>query len=71
MPRPATRWRCCWSRGAGCAKDPVEAWAWFALAAERGSGFAAANRDRLGERLSAEQRALAEMRLVALRAEGS
>ena len=57
--------------GRGLAKDPVEAWAWFALAAERGSGFAAANRDRLGERLSADERAKAEMRLVALRAEGS
>ena len=40
----------------------------FALAAERGSGFAAANRDRLGGRLSGEQRAMAETRLVVLRA---
>ena len=43
----------------------------FALAAERGSGFAAANRDRLGGRLSGEQRAMAETRLVVLRVAGS
>lgn len=52
--------------GRGVPADPVAAWAWFALAAERGSGFAAANRDRLGERLSAEQQTAAQSILTKL-----
>ena len=58
------------AEGRGLARDPVEAWAWFALAAERGSGFAGTNRDRLGERLTAEERSAGEARLAALRAGG-
>ena len=53
--------------GRGLPRDPIAAWAWFALAAERGSGFTAANRDRLGVRLTAEERAAAASRRDQLR----
>jgi localization factor PodJL len=46
--------------GLGVAKDPVQAFKWYALAARAGDGEAARRRDALNAQLTADQRLQAE-----------
>jgi hypothetical protein len=46
--------------GQGVARDPVQAWAWIAISAERGYPAFEATRDRIWSNLSADQRKQAE-----------
>lgn len=55
------------SRGLGAARDLVSAYVWLSLAADQGRGWATRRRDELSPQLTSEQRAEAEVRLVARR----
>jgi len=55
--------------GAGATQDPVAAYAWMAVAAERGDPAYARLRDRYRDRLDANQRAQADAQARALMAE--
>ena len=55
------------SRGLGAVRDLVSAYVWLSLAADQGRGWAIRRRDELSPQLTSEQRAEAEVRLVARR----
>lgn len=56
-----------YARGRGVERDSVEAWVWLSLAAEQGRAWAEQRRSSLEERMTDDDRALAEQRLAGRR----
>jgi TPR repeat protein len=60
-----------YSKGHGVKKDPVRAYAWYMLAADQGMYLAEEARDRLKQRMSAEQLVQAQKLAEQLRVSGN
>jgi len=59
-----------YEQGLGVGADPIEAYAWYAAAAEQGDGEAAQARDRLAQSMNPSERAEANKRAQTRRATG-